>query len=167
MRLEFRAQKRAENQTKSAEGTKGSLAESDQSSPMTATETNTFKEIPFSRESQAKIHQTNVGTIDPTTKAISEKTQVEESAVSLKTLDLFPKVSSSNTAFDQSLYSTPTASYRLVIKKSLHNIIAKSTSEECVFKTLSTDRENQPSEKLSSSVKSSQMLESNNSSNLN
>ena len=126
MRLDFRVQKRAEKQTKSAEGTKESSDESDQSSPMTAPETNTFKEIPFSRESQAKVHQTNVGTIDPTTKAISEKTQVEESAVSLKTLDLFPKVSSSNTAFDQSLYSTPTASYRLVIKKSLHNIIGKS-----------------------------------------
>ena len=118
-----------------------------------------------------KVHQTNVGTIDLKTKGISEKTKGGESAVSLKTLDSIPKVSPSSTALDQSLYSTPAASffviYRLMTKKSHQqyhqkiilqlklpfrkNACSSLYCDDGILIALSMDSENQPSEKLSSS----------------
>ena len=92
---------------------------------------------------------------------VSLKEPPQESDVSLKTLDSFSKVSSSITAFDQSLNSTHAASLCDLSNRdqeitpttsSSHNLTAieASTSEECVIKT-PMDSENRPSEKVSSS----------------
>ena len=92
---------------------------------------------------------------------VSLKEPPQESDVSLKTLDSFSKVSSSITAFDQSLNSTPAARFcdltnadhdipPTTSSSHNHTSIEASTSEECVIKT-PMDSENRSSSELLSS----------------